>query len=636
MGLAGLFENRDKKKSRNNQKQQHKGKSAFPQDKEEYIAVETDLYPAGNGLTLVYNYNIELVKLLSDHLSAALQFCTRFRTLNNHIRNLRNKGWEEAVPGSTQKNLVDLIDQGLLLSKTELLNKMVDTSGDRSTPPKISTVGWITHNRFSELKRSVESYIENNKKHSRNPNYVVLDDSQDKEASKKTRDMLSSLASAENISMFYAGEAEKRKFAETLVQAGGSEKLPQEVVDFALFDLEGVGCPVGANRNALLLGTVGEMVLSTDDDEICHFAEPLEKKEGLELFSFRDPTDIRFYPDRKTLLDSVCFSDQDFLLCHENLLGRKISDCLALHEAEYPVKMDKITPRFAQSLAAGGGRVIATASGICGDSGMGSPRIILGLRGNSHDRVTESKSVYESALMNREVLRVAKQYTISEGALFMAGISGLDNRKLPPPFFPVQRNQDGIFATILRACFEDGYIGHLPLAVVHDPKETRKFSPEAIRSWAPRISDIIILLVQSFEAGPGIRDPEAKIEELGRYLVELGSMRSSEFEEFIKIKWLAQLSQYIDYLEGTLAIYNYAPDYWAEDVAAHIETVRAQSISDALIMPSDLLEGRSEEESKKLFQKLVYKFGELLIWWPEIVRLAKMLRAEGKGLLTQV
>lgn len=298
--------------------------------------------------------------------------------------------------------------------------------------------------------------------------------------------------------------------------------------------------------------------------------------------------------------------------------------------------MDRITPRFAQSLAAGGRRVMATTTGVCGDSGMGSPWIILGSRGNIHDQVTKSKSTYESAVVDREVLRVVKQYTISESAFFMGGNIGLDNRSLLPPFFPVQRNQDGIFATILRVCFKDGYIGHLPLAAIHDPKEKWKFSPETIRSWAPRISEIIILLVQSFEAPSGERYPEAKIAALGRYLVELSSLPSSEFEEFIKIKWLAQLSQYIDYLEGTLSIYNYAPDYWAEDVAAHIETVRAQSISDALIMPSDLLEGRSEEESKKLFQKLVYKFGELLIWWPIIVELAKKLRSSGQGLLKRV
>ena len=41
----------------------------------------------------------------------------------------------------------------------------------------------------------------------------------------------------------------------------------------------------------------------------------------------------------------------------------------------------------------------------------------------------------------------------------------------------------------------------------------------------------------------------------------------------------------------------------------------------------------SGDESKEILQKLVYKFGEIFICLPEIVKLAKELRVDGKGML---
>jgi hypothetical protein len=73
---------------------------------------------------------------------------------------------------------------------------------------------------------------------------------------------------------------EKRRFSHRLVREGG---LPKELVQLALFDVHRMGFTAGANRNALLLGTAGELMLCADDDTVCHLVEPPGGDERLVL-----------------------------------------------------------------------------------------------------------------------------------------------------------------------------------------------------------------------------------------------------------------------------------------------------------------------------------------------------------------
>ena len=56
------------------------------------------------------------------------------------------------------------------------------------------------------------------------------------------------------------------------VKLPGGMEVPPGVLKFALFGVEGGGCSIGANRNALLLHTSGDMPLSVDDDAVSQIA----------------------------------------------------------------------------------------------------------------------------------------------------------------------------------------------------------------------------------------------------------------------------------------------------------------------------------------------------------------------------
>lgn len=140
------------------------------------------------------------------------------------------------------------------------------------------------------------------------------------------REMLQSLKEHYGVRISYAGPAEKRAFAAALVE---ESDLRPDVVDFALFDTEQCGQPIGANRNALLLHTVGELAFSTDDDVVCEVARAPTMKDGL-AFEYRgDFTKFWFFPDRRTTLSSVTRVEEDILAIHERLLGRSLGGCIA-------------------------------------------------------------------------------------------------------------------------------------------------------------------------------------------------------------------------------------------------------------------------------------------------------------------
>src|SRR5262249_40511707 len=158
-----------------------------------------------------------------------------------------------------------------------------------------------------------------------------------------------------------------------------------DLIDWALFGDRRCHVSTGANRNSLLLDTIGALVFSADDDTRCVTAQAPDCHEAIAFSSAYDPTNFWFFADRRAAFDAVTGSDVDLLRCHERFLGRTLAD--------FDVAFDPAS------------RVTLTLAGLVGDSGMGSPGYYLSLAGGSRARLLPSESAYRSALRSREVLR---------------------------------------------------------------------------------------------------------------------------------------------------------------------------------------------------------------------------------------
>jgi hypothetical protein len=405
----------------------------------------------------------------------------------------------------------------------------------------------------------------------------------------------------------YGSRQEKIRFAGAL---SSESAVPLEIIRFALFGDERCTLTTGANRNSLLLDTVDTLVLSVDDDTQCQIAAPPDADGTLAFFSGYDPTEFWFFADHDSAIESMPLVDIDVLRCHEALLGSEVAD---------------VGDRAAS------GRVAITLHGLVGDSGMGSPRYYLSLAGASRERLVASPNAYRSAFRSREVLRTVRQPTLSAGPFCMTTFFGFDNRFVLPPFFPVQRNADGIFGLVLQKCVDGSHVAFLPSILLHRPAAPRAFAPDEI--WTDtesvRMADVVIACVLGHQAGSATPTDATRLVQLGQYLRRLGSLKLADFEAHVRSLQLYRTMAFITVLQSHLHMYGAAPRFWADDVTRMIERLSKATSTEDYIVPRDLRHGHDAETARRLSQELVARFGELLEAWPAIVAAARRLRANG-------
>ena len=465
----------------------------------------------------------------------------------------------------------------------------------------------MTRNRVTSLVACLESYLDNCRRHDRTPEFVVTDDSPGAEARHHTKAALEVLAHRFHARIRYAGEREKVGFADAL---SSESAVPLEIIRFALFGDERCTLSTGANRNSLLLDSIDTLVLSVDDDTRCRIATPPAADDALAFFSGYDPSEFWFFDDHDSAIESISSVDMDVLCSHEALLGSAVADL---------------------GDPAASGRVAITLHGLAGDSGMSSPRYYLSLAGASRERLVASADAYQSAFRSREVLRTVRRPTLSAGPFCMTTFFGFDNRLLLPPFFPVQRNADGIFGLVLQKCVDGSHVGFLPSVLLHRPAAPRAFAPDEI--WTDtesvRMADVVIACVLGHQAGSVPLTDAARLSQLGQHLQGLGSLTLSDFEAHVRSLQQYRAMAFITVLQSHLHMYGAAPRFWADDLTRMIELLSKATSTEDYLVPRDLRHGHDAAEARRLSQELVARFGEVLEAWPTIVAAARRLRANG-------
>jgi len=368
--------------------------------------------------------------------------------------------------------------------------------------PAITSVGVVTRNRLPELVACLESYIENCRRHDRNPEFVVTDDSPGAQAQDQTRAALRTLEHHVGARIRYAGTRERSRFADALAR---ELAVPLEIIRFALLGDDRCPLSTGANRNSLLLDTVDTLVLSVADDTRCRIALPPDVEDAVAWFSGYDPTEFWFFHDSGSAFASASAVDADVLRCHEALLGQPVAGV---------------------GDPSASGRVAITLHGLAGDSGMASPRYYLGLAGASRERLVASLSAYRAAFRSREILRAVRRPTCTASPFCMTTFFGFDNRVLLPPFFPVQRNADGIFGLVLHKCIAGSRVAFLPSVLLHAPVATREFAADDI--WmdtrSVRMADVVLACVLAHDGGEAALSDAMRLIQLGRSLRGLGAL----------------------------------------------------------------------------------------------------------------
>jgi hypothetical protein len=574
---------------------------------------DLEILRAGGNLALVYARDNAATAFYHADVVELLLSCRQFRTIDQHAQLFAGADAEPGRTATLRRELHRLVRAGFLLSRDGL--RLEATAQDTSLAA-ISSVGFPTRDRIEVLHRAISSYAEQLSRHGRRADFVVVDDSAREETRKAYRSMLHGLENSTGIEIAYAGLEQKLEFARKLAELA---EVPEEVVRFGCLGEPGAGVTIGANRNALLLHTVGEPIFSADDDTVCRLAAAPEQSDGLELDSAANPLQLWFFRDRKDAFAAVEQVEEDLLGLHEQYLGRQPAPLLA------GTRFDLADPALLWRLQSRPGRIRVTTNGTTGDCGWDNPDFHLFQEGPTFDRLVRSEEDYRAARATRNMVQAATGATITgQPDPKFAMCLGLDNTELLPPFPPVGRAEEVGFGALLTRCFPDAYAAHLPWLVRHDPVGQRQFSsagPFAIGlgSWLPSA-------LSRFD--PGLSgSPTARLRGCGGFLTDLSRLAAADFDEFVRLGIWDSMSALIQGLEERLE--TPVPDYWARDAQRYIAELRRGALA-----PMEQL--YSPVGGRNSLQRLLAQFGQLLSWWPAIVTAARQLRADGQRLARPV
>jgi hypothetical protein len=332
---------------------------------------------------------------------------------------------------------------------------------------QISSIGVATRNRFSELKRCLGSYICNLRRHGRGFDLVVVDDSDKSEDRNACRAWLRCLSHKLNLKIFYAGFEEKLSYVDRIASMG----LRADLVRFVLTNPLNISSSPGANRNAILLHSVGELVLACDDDSVCFLADLRNGPQSPRLVRFGNVSlDTHFVANRRSAVDSVHRATCDVFAAHEELLGKCIID--RLPPGSGGIQESSIWREDNSSTSVLGKRKVTriTASGVLGNSGMPNCIGFMLAKGEVRERFLHQWSLDDSPYSSQYVIRgVCRPIVARSAGVMMTTATGLDNRVPLPPFISSGRGEDTLFGVTASQCFPDMYIGFVPFALLHAP-----------------------------------------------------------------------------------------------------------------------------------------------------------------------
>ncbi len=497
-----------------------------------------------------------------------------------------------------------------------------DAPPRRSVEPAVSWLTVPTRDRTEDLERCVRSYAGNARAHGRAIRVFVSDDGG--RASPSCLTVLQEIARSFGLEVSYATRAHRQQYARLLSVRG---RIPPQVVSFALLGDGWPGESIGANRNAILLRTRGDSILSVDDDTVCRpRLAPAPSRSDLDLRGDGDVSEVWFCPDRAAAQDAGRAADVDVFGEHAALLGRSLSAAARARGAD-TIRMDDACDHLLASLLSHRGTVVATMNGLAGDAAVHSFES-FGLHDSLETRrrfvaLRESGSPWRS----REVIRQAPATTVSHGGHFMSTYVGLDNRTLLPPFMPSFRSEDRVFSETLGHCGDGVFYGHLPWTLDHSPGNARV---EPSKPWeTTRMADLVVALMASAGAAAGPGDIGSRLSRVGSQLEDWASAAAPEFGARLGAAVQEQIFSLVGQQEAMIRSAPELGERWAADVRTRMHGALKQLRRPNSQLATELSGRVPDGATSAEVQRFVRELGRLFRWWPAIVQTADELAAAG-------
>lgn len=586
---------------------------------ERYRCFDVVAVGLGSDRVLVRSRRTDTVRVLPVAEAEQLFRADRFRSIAVHERRIR-RDYAGGVAGAADSGTWrGWVEDGMLTAESAVRKEVVCYGVDGATladgSNRISAIGIPTRDRGDSVLAALRAYHANVCMHGGRVRFVVSDSSSVPDQV-RFASALDALRSEVDIEVEHLDGTWRANLIRVLADETGCSP---DVLRFALCGHETCGTNYGANRNALLLATGGELSVHVDDDTRLPLFEGPDTRSGIALSSKADPNEYWF-----GACDWEPAVEASFIEVHEKLLGRPVVQLLE-ESGRGDIAVDDLEPQLLRRLPNAG--IGLTFIGHTGDAGTSSNVSRLFLEGASLGRLVGRG--YAEGMRTREVSRIVARRTIGNG-LFCLGMNmGIDNRQTLPPFMPSGRNEDGVFSATLEAVFPlllrgfcEGYaIGHRP------PRERAPFSVE-IDFEGFRTNDILTALIEEWGASQPDRFPR-RLRDLGDRLAAYGSLGQPDFDRACRTAVERSAGMLMLHIEHALSGPAGSIPSMRADLGRLADTMERFVTQPECNAPVDLTGNAAERRSH--LRDLVGAYGTLVQHWSDIVLCARQVHMDEVG-----
>lgn len=405
---------------------------------------------------------------VSKRLAAALQFCREYRSVGEHVELIQSRLAEKENPAVLAQLLQALGQAGLLSTSSEVCARINPAAGAAAPQLAPTRLFIITCDRPDAVQRLLDSILHNADLALHDSLYLI-DDSRNPAQAERNRKLLATSAGRSPIPMIYFGAAEQGRFIDSL-----AERLPEfeDEIRFLVDRRQWSHHPTyGLSRSWALLLSVGYRCLMLDDDVLCEAYGPSaeippvtlgEKETGIELFASEAAWRAVAAP-----------VPRDPLAGHSQCLGMSLAQVLgelgdgALHPDQLQgASLD------AQAGLEADSPVLITQCGTLGDPGGKISQLLLTSRPDTTRLILSHDNAMELAFTQRQFWMACLRPTLERTAA-ISQMTGVDNTRLMPPYFPAFRGEDMVFGWMVNRLYPGSRTLNYPWAVPHLPLESR-------------------------------------------------------------------------------------------------------------------------------------------------------------------
>lgn len=580
----------------------------------------------GNGSVLLLNRGNGKQMTITADVAVALTHCTTFKTLSEHAQTL-----VQSIP-QLQGQLADVTkvlnlvnDAGLMLRAQDVCDRLSPDSAPVADlrPTRVCI---ITCDRPGTVERLLDSMLRSGKL-SRHDELLMIDDSRDSANGELNRGLVAKFNLTSTKNMHYVGAVEQRRMLAQLIAA---QPQDEPAIRF-LLDRErwAPNKSYGLSRSMCLLLSVGYRCIVLDDDVLCHSVIPPIQQQGIS-FDDGNGREMSCFTSAQDLQQQAVYSDTDPLSGHARCLGMKLSQ--AIRELGIGA-MDQATLRNADASMLNtlqtDSPILVTQCGSWGDPGTANSNWFQNLGPDSISRLLASPGGLQSAMENRHYWLGATRPNIRKMAV-MSQATGLDNSQLLPPYFPILRGEDFLFASMVLYLHPDSAVLDYGWSVPHLPAEQRSGQgsndPIAARGGLSICADY---LTDRVDYAPGVA-PETQLQKLALLLRDL-SERTPEallaaFRTELAEVHANQLQQLANRLQQTPALNS-------RDWETYLQRA-IEEVSRALQSPTDPsnIPGVPDNLPQRAFlqrvKEILAEFGCALEAWPSMRESASRIADE--------